>query len=113
MDEDSQAKRLVNLLRDTGHDVVTANEANLMGQSDANVLDYARQEKRVVLTYNCNDFQVLHKLNSEHPGILAVYHNAKSLKDMVYQEIVKAIANIEKANFSLENQFVPLNQWNY
>jgi hypothetical protein len=32
---------------------------------------------------------------------------------MSYQGIVKAIANLEKANYALENQFVILNQWNY
>ena len=50
LDEDSQAKYLVNLLRDSAHDVITANDADLGGLPDSVVLDYARQQKRVMLT---------------------------------------------------------------
>jgi hypothetical protein len=32
---------------------------------------------------------------------------------MSYQAIVQAIANLEAANYTIENQFVILNQWNY
>ncbi|WP_334907623.1 DUF5615 family PIN-like protein [Nostoc sp.] len=42
IDEDSQAKRLVNLLQNAGHDVITVNEAGLMSKPDSVVLDYAR-----------------------------------------------------------------------
>ena len=35
LDEDSQAKYLVNLLQIAGHDVLTVNEADLMTQSDS------------------------------------------------------------------------------
>jgi hypothetical protein len=48
-----------------------------------------------------------------HPGILAVYQDAEPKKNMSYQLIVQAIGNIQAAEFSLENQFVILNQWNY
>lgn len=113
LDEDSQAKYLVNLLKVAGHDVVTVNEASLASRSDANVLDYARQEQRVLLTRNCDDFHELHQANPKHSGILAIYQNSDSSKNMNYQTIVKAIANLEIANFYLENQFVILNQWNY
>lgn len=113
LDEDSQAKRLVNLLKEAGHDVITVNEAGLMSKPDSVVLDYARQEGRVLLTRNCDDFQNIHQLNSVHSGILAVYEYPDSSKNMSYQKIVKAIANLETAGFSLENQFIALNQWNY
>lgn len=42
LDEDSQAKYLVNLLQVAGHDVVTANAVDLMNRSDSVVLDFAR-----------------------------------------------------------------------
>ena len=113
LDEDSQAKYLVNLLLAAGHNVITVNNADLLGRSDAAVLNYARQEGRVLLTRNCDDFIELHQANPVHPGILAVYQKPDASKNMKYQEIVKAIANIETANYSLENQFVILNQWNY
>jgi uncharacterized protein with PIN domain len=113
LDEDSQAKYLVNLLRVAGHDVVTVNESSLGGFPDSAVLDFARQKRRIVLTRNCDDFLRLHGLNSNHAGILAVYQSPDIAKNMSYQGIVKAIANLEMAGYELENQFVILNQWNW
>jgi predicted nuclease of predicted toxin-antitoxin system len=56
LDEDSQAKYLVNLLQAAGHDVFTVNAVNLANCPDALVLNFSRQSERVVLTRNCNDF---------------------------------------------------------
>jgi predicted nuclease of predicted toxin-antitoxin system len=113
LDEDSQAKYLVNLLRAAGHNVTTVAAAGLGSRSDQIVLDYARQQGQVLLTRNCDDFQELHQTSPVHPGILAVYQNSDSSKNMSYQAIVKAIANLETASYVLENQFIILNQWNY
>ncbi|MBD2595524.1 DUF5615 family PIN-like protein [Nostoc spongiaeforme FACHB-130] len=113
LDEDSQAKYLVNLLQAAGHDVVTVNTVGLMNRPDSVVLDYARQNQRILLTRNCDDFQELHQANPIHSGILAVYQNSDATKNMSYQLIVKAIANLEAAEYILNNQFVILNQWNY
>ncbi|MGL6338431.1 MAG: DUF5615 family PIN-like protein [Waterburya sp.] len=113
IDEDSQAQPLVNLLRNANHDVLTVNKAGLMSQPDNIVLDYAIQNNRVLLTRNCRDFKALHEINLIHPGILAIYQEANPLKKMSHKDIVKAIANLEFANFSLANQFIALNHWNY
>jgi len=113
LDEDSQAKYLVNLLRAAGHDVVTVKEAGLGSCPDKFILDYARQELRVLLTRNCEDFNELHLANSVHPGILAIYQDSDSSRNMNYQAVVKAVSNLEAANYELGNQFVILNQWNY
>lgn len=50
IDEDTQDKRLVKLLKEAGHDVLTANEAGLMSQPDPVVFDYAEDDKRIL---NC------------------------------------------------------------
>lgn len=113
LDEDSQAKKLVNLLQQAGHDVITVNQVGLIAKADSVVLDIARQEGRILLTRNCDDFSNLHTANSSHPGILAVYQDANTAKNMSYSEIVNAIANLEVAGFELSQQFIPLNQWNY
>jgi predicted nuclease of predicted toxin-antitoxin system len=113
LDEDSQAKYLVKLLQTAGHSVVTVNAAGLMNHTDVVVLDYARHNKLVLLTRNCDHFQDLHQMNPAHSGILAVYQDSNTSKNMSYQAIVKAITNLETAEYSLENQFVILNQWNY
>lgn len=84
-----------------------------MNCSDSIVLDYARQNERVLLTRNCDDFQNLHQANPVHPGVLAIYQNADAARNMSYQAIVQAITNLEAARFLLSNQFVVLNQWRY
>ncbi|MGL5197042.1 MAG: DUF5615 family PIN-like protein [Chroococcales cyanobacterium] len=113
LDEDSQAKYLVNLLQRQGYDVIPVKVAGLNGKPDIAVLNYARQEERVLLTRNCEDFLILHQSNPVHPGILAVYQDPDPAKNMSYQAIAKAIANLESANYGLTNSFIILNQWNY
>ena len=101
------------MLRVAGHNVITVNEVGLSGQPDPFVLNYARQNKRILLTRNCRDFEALHQENPRHPGILAIYENRDYSKDLSRREIVNAIANLEAANIPLANQFISLNQWNY
>jgi predicted nuclease of predicted toxin-antitoxin system len=113
VDEDSQAKYLVQLLRAANHNVLTVNEAGIAGFPDDKVLDYARQHSRILLTRNCNDFRELHQANSTHPGIIAIYQDAEPANNLGYQAIVKAISNLEDAGLELGNQFVVLNQWSY
>jgi predicted nuclease of predicted toxin-antitoxin system len=113
LDEDSQAKVLVKVLVDAGHDVLTVNEAGISGVPDEKVLDYARECNRVILTRNCSDFRELHQLNAMHPGILSVYQEADRSKNMNYQSIVTAIHNLIEAKLDVSGQFVILNQWNY
>ncbi len=113
IDEDSQALPLVKTLRKANHDVVTVNEANLMGQPDNVVLEYATQNNRIVLTRNCRDFKALHEAKLNHQGIFAVYQEANPLKKMSRKDIVKAIANLEDAQIPFKNQFISLNHWNY
>ena len=113
IDEDSQDKVLVKLLRKAGHEVITVNEAGLTSQPDRVVFRYAADNNRVILTLNCRDFQALHEDNPHHSGILAVYKNDDYSKDLNFKEIVKAIANLEASGIPLANQFISLNHWNY
>ncbi|MGL5836131.1 MAG: DUF5615 family PIN-like protein [Waterburya sp.] len=75
------------MLKIAGHDVVTINELELSGSDDTIVLDCARKQERVLLTQNCRDFEALHQLNSSHPGILAIYQDNYSSKDMSFKDI--------------------------
>jgi len=113
VDEDTQARLLVRLLEQAGHDVLTVNDAGLMGKIDPLVLDFARQDHRILLTQNCDDFVALHEINPDHPGILAVYNSYDPSKNMSFKMIVKAIANVEKAKIPLASQFIALNHWHY
>jgi predicted nuclease of predicted toxin-antitoxin system len=92
---------------------MTANEANLSGQSDDVVLNYAKDNQRILLTLNCSDFEELHRSGSTHVGILAIYRDNNPSKNMSFKAIVRAIANLEAAKLNLSNQFIALNHWNY
>ena len=67
-------QRAVRALRALGHDVLTTHEAGKSGQGipDDDVLRYAAQEDRVLLTINRKDFIKLHKeTRGGHSGIVA------------------------------------------
>ncbi|WP_179197937.1 DUF5615 family PIN-like protein [Nostoc sp. T09] len=113
VDEDTQARRLVEMLRADKHDLLTIGEAGITGIPDSLVMEMARTQQRVLLTRNCNDFLELHQANSDHSGILAIYQDAEPTKSMSYAAIVKAIANLENTNLSLVGQFIVLNQYNW
>lgn len=81
VDEDSQAKTLIILLKSAGHDVLTANEAELSAKDDASVLNYAKSDNRILLTRNPADFLALHQAFPDHQGILTIY------KDSNYKKI--------------------------
>ena len=95
------------------HKYLTINELELSGSDDTVVLDRARKQERVLLTHNGRDFEILHQLNSNHAGILAIYQDSYFSKNMLLQDIVQAISNLETANISLANQFIALNHWKY
>ena len=113
LDEDTQAKQLIQLLREATHDVRTVSEAGLTDQSDSAVFAYSQQERRIILTRNCADFQTLHTANPSHPGIVCVYQYNNRQKDMSYADIVKAIANLEASGWDFHGEFVVLNQWHF
>jgi predicted nuclease of predicted toxin-antitoxin system len=72
LDEDSQAKYLINLLKAASYDILTVSEAGLESVDDKEVLEFSLQQKRALLTRNCNDFLELHQFNSNHFGILGM-----------------------------------------
>jgi len=63
---------LVKELRRLGYDVLTSYEAGKANQSisDENVLKFAQERERVVITLNREDFITLHKQGKAHSGIL-------------------------------------------
>jgi predicted nuclease of predicted toxin-antitoxin system len=63
---------VVEALRDLGHDVLTAHEAGNTGKQipDEDVLAFAIQEKRILLTLNRKHFIRLHREIAGHSGIV-------------------------------------------
>jgi uncharacterized protein DUF5615 len=102
-------------LRQAGHQVELPIEAELSGASDPVHLTHAVREGSRLLTANFVDFQELHDLirqaGGHHSGILIVRRDNNPKRDLSPRGIVRAIAKLEAAELSLEDQFVILNQW--
>jgi predicted nuclease of predicted toxin-antitoxin system len=113
VDEDSQAKTLVRLLRAAGHDVLTAEDAGLNSLADSEVLARAVTEVRALLTRNCGDFLALHEGHPDHRGILAVYQDTNPAANPAYADIVRAIGNVEGSGVALDGAFIVLNAWRW
>jgi predicted nuclease of predicted toxin-antitoxin system len=64
---------VVKCLRDLGHDVLTVQEAGKANQRipDDEVLAFATENDRAVITQNRKDFIQLHRMNPNHAGIIA------------------------------------------
>ena len=113
LDEDTQSRRLVNLLRTRGHDVLTVGEANRIGAPDSAVLTLASGANRVLLTRNCADYLALHERTATHSGILCVYQDSDPAKSMRYEDIARALGNLDKSRLPLSGMFLAINAWNY
>ncbi|KAB8318563.1 hypothetical protein SD81_015145 [Tolypothrix campylonemoides VB511288] len=63
---------LVQELRRFGYDVLTSSEAGQVNQSisDEDVLNFAHEKQRVIITLNREDFISLHRQGKKHSGIL-------------------------------------------
>ncbi len=63
---------VVDRLRELGHDVLTSHEAKRANQSipDLDVLAFASEQGRAILTINRRHFIALHKKIPEHAGII-------------------------------------------
>lgn len=96
-------------LRELGHDVLTAFEAGNANQRipDDQVLFFALNEKRVLLTFNRKDFFKLHKSGMQHSGIIACTYDAN------YQELAIRIHDAVEALNSLENQVLRIYRSNH
>jgi predicted nuclease of predicted toxin-antitoxin system len=63
---------VVKCLRELGHDVLTVQEAGKANQRipDDEVLAFATEDNRAVITQNRRDFIQLHRLQINHAGII-------------------------------------------
>lgn len=67
-------------LRRLGHDVLTTQEAGNTNQAipDEAVMDFARQEDRILLTLNRKHFIRLHHLRPNHAGMIVCTYDPDS-----------------------------------
>ena len=111
MDEDSQARSQLNILRGDGHDVVAIGELEKNGTPDEEVFDLAQSLERVLLTHNTEDFHKLHRERLASRGIIAVYREADPRKNMNHTQIAAAIRRVDTAGVTIAGEFHILNHW--
>ncbi len=111
MDEDSQVRAQLNLLRADGHDVVAIGELEKIGAAHPEVFDLAQSLERVLLTHNAEDFHALHREGPRHQGIIAVYSDADPRKNMNHAQIAAAIRRLETLRVTIAGDFHILNHW--
>jgi predicted nuclease of predicted toxin-antitoxin system len=95
-------KRVVQLLRDLGHDVLTVQEAGRANLKipDEEVLAFAVRIDRAVLTLNRRDFFRLHRSQPDHAGIVACKDDDD--KERMAARINEAISTVD----SLRGQLI-------
>jgi predicted nuclease of predicted toxin-antitoxin system len=100
-------RRIVEALRELGHDVLTSFEAGNANLSipDDEVLDFARANNRIVLTFNRKDFIKLHFQNPIHPGIIVCTDDRDNigLTNRIHETILAL-------NGATENQLIRINR---
>jgi hypothetical protein len=109
------AHRLVALLRQAGHTVVTPADAGLSKRADEVHFRHAAEHRLVLVTKNPSDFRALHEQDRGHAGIFAICQDNDPDRDMSYAQIVAAIAWLEEiaaaAGLSIPGEFHVLNDW--
>ncbi len=70
LDDDTAGVFLVRLLRQSGHDVQGPADAGMSGADDAVHLTHAIRDRRVMVSGNYRDFEVLHDLVIQAGGHL-------------------------------------------
>ena len=115
LDDDATDAVLVRMLGSAGRDVRLPAEVGLSGSPDPVHLCRSIQERRVLLSYNHRDFELLHELvvaaTGHHPGIITVRRENNPRRDLNRPEIVRAIANLLASSMPLEDQLLVLNHW--
>ena len=96
---------VVEQLRKFGHDVLTTHEAgkSRLELPDEEVLNFAIERRRVVVTFNRRDFVRLHKKNPAHAGIVVCsqHPNVTSLAERIDRKV--------RANEPLNGKLIRVN----
>jgi Domain of unknown function (DUF5615) len=102
-------RKIVNALREFGHDVLTSFEAGNanLGISDEEVVVFAHSEKRIVLTFNRKDFIRIHNQNPIHSGIIVCTEDSDNLA--LAQRIQDAILLLNEV---ADNELIRVNRPN-
>ncbi|MDF0556605.1 DUF5615 family PIN-like protein [Kamptonema sp. UHCC 0994] len=98
---------VVRFLRNFGHDVLTVQEAGNANQGipDEDVLAFAIDDNRIILTLNRDDFIALHRLQPDHAGIIVCTRDQNW--ENLATRINEAISSFETLNGQLIRVYRP------
>ena len=112
-DEDSMRRSLVRALLARGVDVITALDAEMIERRDAEHLEYATQQGRVLCTFNVGDFYLLHTdymaHNKLHAGIILMRQQHYSVGEQM-RRLLRLMAS--KSAEDMKNWVEFLSAWN-
>ena len=103
LDEDCQSAALATALRQHGMEVVTTNEANIVGADDDAQLEHAARHPATIVTNNIRDYTELHAQwlaqGRSHAGIVLFPQQEYSIG-----EVVRRLAHLRRTLSSEEMQ---------
>ena len=115
LDDDSSGRLMVQTLRKAGHDVQLPVDVDMLGKPDPVHLKHAIHERRILVTANFRDFELLHDLLVEaggrHPGIFVIRKDNNVRTDLKPHHVPRAIANLLASGSPIADQYIILNHW--
>ncbi len=112
MDEDTMDQALVQALRARNADVITALDAGMIEREDAEHLDCATEQGRVLCTFNVRDFYRLHSeyvaQGEPHAGIILMRQQYYSVGEQM-RRLLKLMAG--KSADEMKNWVEFLSAW--
>jgi len=112
MDEDAMDQALVQALRARNVDVITALDVGMIEQEDAEHLDYATEQGRVLCTFNVGDFYRLHSdylaQGKSHAGIILMRQQYYSVGEQM-RRLLRLVAS--KSADEMEDWVEFLSAW--
>lgn len=112
LDEDARDNGLFRALRSRGVDVITVREADRLGYSDLEQLEWAAIEGRVIYTFNRRDFFQLHTAfltqGRNHAGIILAPQQHYSVGEQM-RRLLNLIET--KSAEEMQNQIEFLSAW--
>lgn len=97
-------------LQQEGFDVVHVNDVNLSGKSDEDVFQYANDNNRLVLTFNCDDFFLLAKQwQASKKEYIGVILSSQIRKEELYKRVKAFLTS--SYDVDLKNQIIYLKDY--
>ena len=112
LDEDSMDEDFVQALRSRNVDVLTVADVGMLNRSDEEQIDWAKENGRVIFSFNTRDFYRLHtamiQKGLSHAGIILAPQQRYRIG-----ELMRGVLNLvdTKSSAQMQGQLEFLNNW--